>query len=52
LSANTVLVAQVPLKQRLGWPLASVDDLLAHFKVKEGQGRAKTDYLAYEEITA
>jgi putative ATP-dependent endonuclease of OLD family len=40
-----------PLKQRLGWPIASVDDLLAHFKVKEGQGRAKTDYLAYEEIT-
>jgi putative ATP-dependent endonuclease of the OLD family len=40
-----------PLKQRLGWPINSVDDLLALFKVKECQGRAKTDYLAYEEIT-
>jgi hypothetical protein len=50
LRADEVAVIE-PLKQRLGWPIASVDDLLAHFKVKEGQGRAKTDYLAYEEIT-
>jgi putative ATP-dependent endonuclease of OLD family len=41
-----------PLKERLGWAIASVDDVLARFKVKEGQGRAKTDYLAYEEIAS
>lgn len=44
-----------PLKQRLGpsfAALASLDDLLARFKVKEGQGRLKTDYLAYEEIAS
>jgi hypothetical protein len=41
-----------PLKERLGWPIASVDEVLARFKVKEGQGRAKTDYLAYEEIAS
>jgi hypothetical protein len=39
-----------PLKERLGWPINSVDDVLARFKEKDGGGRAKTDYLAYEEI--
>lgn len=41
-----------PLKERLGWAIASLDDVLARFKIKEGQGRAKTDYLAYEEIAS
>lgn len=41
-----------PLKDRLGWPVNSVDDVLARFKVKEGAGRAKTDYLAYEEVAS
>lgn len=49
LKADGAAVIQ-PLKDRLGWQVTSVDDLLAKFKVKEGQGRAKTDYLAYEEI--
>jgi energy-coupling factor transporter ATP-binding protein EcfA2 len=42
------VVAQI--KERLGWPVASVDDVHERFKAKEGGGRAKTDYLAYEEI--
>lgn len=40
------------LNARLGWSAASVDDVLAKFKAKDGQGRAKTDYLAYEEIAS
>jgi putative ATP-dependent endonuclease of the OLD family len=51
LRADESAVVQ-PLKDRLGWPIASVDDLLALFKVKDGRGRAKTDYLAYEEIAS
>jgi hypothetical protein len=38
------------LCERLGLSLSSADDVLAIFKVKEGQGRAKTDYVLYEEI--
>lgn len=41
-----------PLNERLGWTVTSVDDVLAKFKAKDGQGRAKTDYLAYEEIAS
>ena len=41
-----------PINDRLDWKVASVDDVLARFKTKEGQGRAKTDYLAYEEIAS
>lgn len=51
LRADEAAVIQ-PLKDRLGWQIASVDDLLAKFKEKDGQGRAKTDYLAYEEISS
>lgn len=46
-------VAVVPLlKERLEWQISSVDDVLARFKEKEGSKRAKTDYLAYEEIAS
>jgi hypothetical protein len=41
-----------PLNNRLGWQVTSVDDVLAKFKTKIGPGRAKTDYLAYEEIAS
>lgn len=51
LRADEASVIQ-PLRDRLGWQIASVDDLLARFKEKDGQGRAKTDYLAYEEIAS
>ncbi|MFT3695696.1 MAG: AAA family ATPase [Kofleriaceae bacterium] len=51
LKADEAAVIQ-PLNERLGWSVSSVDDLLSRFKVKEGQGRAKTDYLAYEEIAS
>ena len=39
-----------PLNERLNWSATSVADVLARFKTKDGSGRAKTDYLAYEEI--
>lgn len=43
--------AVVPcLNDRLQWSATSIDDVLAKFKTKDGPGRAKTDYLAYEEI--
>lgn len=40
------------LNERLAWQVASIADVLAKFKTKEGPGRAKTDYLAYEEIAS
>jgi putative ATP-dependent endonuclease of OLD family len=40
------------LNQRLGWELTSLADLLSRFKTKVGSGRAKTDYLAYEDIAS
>lgn len=49
LRADEASIVQ-PINDRLGWEIASVDDLLARFKVKQGGGRAKTDYLAYEEV--
>jgi hypothetical protein len=51
LRADEAAVIQ-PLRDRLGWQIASLDDLLAKFKEKDGQGRAKTDYLVYEEISS
>lgn len=51
LRADEAAVIQ-PLNERLGWEVASVDDVLAKFKTKDGPGRAKTDYLAYEEIAS
>jgi energy-coupling factor transporter ATP-binding protein EcfA2 len=51
LRADEAAVIQ-PLNERLGWQVTSVDDLLAKFKTKEGPGRAKTDYLAYEEVAS
>ncbi|MFT3706567.1 MAG: DUF2813 domain-containing protein [Archangium sp.] len=42
-----------PLQNRLpDWALTSIAGLLARFKVKTTGTRAKTDYLAYEEIAA
>jgi hypothetical protein len=38
------------INERLAWQVTSVDDVLTKFKTKDGPGRAKTDYLAYEEI--
>jgi len=51
LRADEAAVIQ-PLNERLGWQATSVDDVLAKFKTKEGHGRAKTDYLAYEEVAS
>jgi hypothetical protein len=51
LRADEASVIQ-PLNERLSWQVASVDDVLAKFKTKDGPGRAKTDYLAYEEIAS
>lgn len=41
-----------PLNERLNWSVTSIADVLAKFKTKDGPGRAKTDYLAYEEIAS
>ncbi|MDX2054223.1 MAG: DUF2813 domain-containing protein [Polyangiaceae bacterium] len=49
LSADEAAVLP-PLNERLNWSASSVADVLAKFKTKDGPGRAKTDYLAYEEI--
>ncbi len=51
LSADEAAVLP-PLNERLNWNVTSVADVLAKFKTKDGQGRAKTDYLAYEEIAS
>lgn len=40
------------LNERLNWSATSVADVLEKFKTKDGPGRAKTDYLAYEEIAS
>lgn len=48
LRADAAAVLQ-PLNDRLGWQLGSVDDWLTRFKAKDGAGRAKGDYLAYQE---
>jgi energy-coupling factor transporter ATP-binding protein EcfA2 len=51
LSADEAAVLP-PLNERLNWSVTSVAEVLAKFKTKVGQGRAKTDYLAYEEIAS
>lgn len=51
LRADEAAVLQ-PLNDRLNWNVTSIDDVLAKFKTKDGPGRAKTDYLAYEEIAS
>lgn len=51
LRADETAVLQ-PLNDRLGWHVNSIDEVLAKFKTKDGPGRAKTDYLAYEEIAS
>ena len=51
LRADEAAIIQ-PLNERLDWQVSSVDDVLAKFKTKDGSGRAKTDYLAYEEIAS
>lgn len=40
------------LKGRIDRDFATVDDLIALFKVAMGAGRLKTDYLAYEEVAS
>jgi energy-coupling factor transporter ATP-binding protein EcfA2 len=40
------------INERLNWSTTSIADVLAMFKTKDGPGRAKTDYLAYEEIAS
>lgn len=40
------------LRGRIDREFATVDDLIALFKIKTGAGRLKTDYLAYENVVA
>lgn len=51
LSADEAAVL-APLNDRLNWTVTSTAEVLAKFKTKDGPGRAKTDYLAYEEIAS
>lgn len=51
LSADEAAVLP-PLNEHLNWAVSSVADVLAKFKTKDGPGRPKTDYLAYEEIAS
>lgn len=40
------------LQNRIDREFATIDDLMALFKVKTGTGRLKTDYVAYEEVAS
>ena len=44
--------ALAELQGRIDREFESVDDLVGLFKVATGQGRLKTDYLAYEEVAS
>lgn len=40
------------LRERIAAEFETIDGLMALFKAKAGQGRLKTDYLAYEEVAS